>query len=217
MAVTFTLFEKVVPSFMDGTIDLATATLKLGLAASSATFTPASNQYYSDVSAQEFATGGGYTRNATANELTSVAVTQTNANSWTQTWATGAWSQGQIIRPNTGNNLLYTCVNPSGGTSTGSEPSWGTTVGETTTDSGGVIWLCIGAFAVVLASSAVTYSAVTLTNIGFAFLYVDTGTAGTSSLISLVTFTGGDIQSPSSENYVVSPLSPEGWFQFTPG
>ncbi len=53
--------------------------------------------------------------------------------------ATTSYSVGDIRRPTTWNNRIFECV--VAGTSGGSEPSWDTTLGNETTDSG-VTWIC---------------------------------------------------------------------------
>ena len=54
--------------------------------------------------------------------------------------ASTAYSKGDMVRPTSDNGYIYKCVQA--GTSGGTEPTWGTTVLETTADND-VLWLCL--------------------------------------------------------------------------
>jgi len=58
--------------------------------------------------------------------------------------ATTAYSIGDIVKPATQNGYEYVCI--TAGTSDASEPTFTTIPGTTTTESGGVVWLCREAY-----------------------------------------------------------------------
>lgn len=216
MAVVQNIFEKYATSINHGLLNLPSDTYHGILFPSTASINLATAQFYSDVSSQEYGTAGGYTAGGVA--LSAPSLTLTTASAWTQNWAAGLWTPGQII---TNGTSLQVCVN--GGTSSGSTPTFSNTPGVMTTDSGSVEWTCIGAWADVFTSTAVTFATLTTasmspaTAIGYFAIMKYTGTPSTSPLMVLQTYSGGDILAPSGQNYVVTPLTPEGWLQTTPG
>lgn len=125
----------------------------------------------------EVTTGSGYTQGGVA--LASVAWASVLANNWTGVWAAlTAYSLGKIIRPSTGNGYLYKCV--AAGTSGGSAPTWGTTVGGLTTD-GSVTWLNIGTSVAQLTANNVAWTVSGVITYRYAVLY----DAATNDLIAL--------------------------------
>lgn len=75
MAVSITLYNKLRKYLADGTVDLDSDTIKLALVTSSYTPAPTTDDEWADVSANEVATGDGYTTGGEA--LTGLAVTET--------------------------------------------------------------------------------------------------------------------------------------------
>lgn len=145
-------------------------------------------------------TGTGYTPGGAS--LSSLTVTETEANSWGTSAATStAYSAGTIARPATGNGYLYEAV--VGGTSGASAPTWPTVVGETVTD-GTVTWACIGSSITVFSSAAVSWASSTITA-SYAVIYDSTSGAN----IAKIDFGGS--QSDSSGTFTITPSS-TGWF-----
>lgn len=144
--------------------------------------------------------GTGYTTGGQA--LSSLTVTETEANSWGTAWSATTWAVGSIVIPSGGNGSLYVTTN--GGTSTGTVPSFPTTVGQTVTDSGGVIWANVGEDVTVFSSAAVSWTSSTITA-SYAVVY------DTSSGANIVMVNFGGSQSDSNGTFTVSPPS-SGWF-----
>lgn len=140
----------------------------------------------------ELGTGGGYTAGGLT--LSGVTLNTVVANSWTVSHAVStAFVAGQIVRPSTGNGFIYVCV--VGGTTSGTAPTWPTTLYQTVTD-GTVTWACIGRGAVCFDFADPSWA--TFTAGPFRYLVVaDTtpGTAATNPLICAFDFgsaqTGG--------------------------
>lgn len=111
------------------------------LALLGAGYTPdrAVHEFFSDVAANEVA-ATGYVAGGSA--LTGEGITVTAANAWATTWAaTTAYAVGFIVRPTVANGFVYAVS--VAGTSSGAQPTWPTTVGQTVVD-GGVTWTCMG-------------------------------------------------------------------------
>lgn len=141
--------------------------------------------YVSDLT-NELAASGGYSTGGVT--LTSPTVTYTAANSWgTQRANSTAYTVGQIVRPATGNGFLYRCA--VAGTSGGSIPTYGTTLGSNTTD-GGVTWNLVGSGIIVLDAADASWSTATFTGVRYAVISDRTpGTAATQPLLGLIDFT----------------------------
>lgn len=131
-------FRALLGGGVTGGRDLDSDTFKATIHTSS--YTPlVTHAFQSDLS-NELSTAGGYTSGGLT--ISAPTLTITAANSWGTAAATGtAYTVGQVVRPATGNGYLYRVV--VAGTSGGSVPTWGTTVGRETTD-GTVVWLNIG-------------------------------------------------------------------------
>lgn len=143
-AMTVRPFGRGVLALLNKEADLNSDTLKMTLHTS--TYTPDYDvhDYVNDLS-NELSTAGGYTAGGLT--LTSPTITQTVANSWTQQWTLStAYTLNQIVRPTSGNGFIYQAV--VAGTSSGTQPTWPTTIGLTVTD-GGVTWACVGRGAVI--------------------------------------------------------------------
>ncbi len=79
--------------------------------------------------------------------------------SFTGLWAAGhTYSAGQYALPNVNIVNPVSCFKASAGTSGGTEPSWNTTPGSTTTD-GSVTWTCIGGTGHIWAQNSDAYYA----------------------------------------------------------
>lgn len=117
----------------------------------------ATAEYVHDVTTAggtEVSNGNGYTTGG-ASCTGTMGWAVTVANSWGTTWAAStAYSVGALVRPSTGNTYIYQAV--AAGTS-GSSFTFGTTVGETTSDNT-VVWLNIGTSVTVLGAAASTFT-----------------------------------------------------------
>lgn len=165
--------------------NLTTDALKMALLTA---YTPgtlqATAQTVGDVFASltEVAAGGGYTAGGLA--LTTLTMTTTAANSWgTNAATTTAYTLGAIVKPVTGNGYLYQCV--AAGTSGGAAPTWGTVIGETTTD-GTVVWLNIGTAVTTLTAAAPSWTS-SGTGITASFGMIYDSTVGTGTFASAST------------------------------
>jgi hypothetical protein len=149
--------------------------------------------YVSDLS-NELTTGGGYTAGGLA--IASPTRTYTAANSWaTQRANSTAYVAGDVVRPATGNGLLYMAT--TSGTTGGTVPTYPTVLGQTVAD-GGVTWECIGSGIVVFGCSDPSWSTATFGPARGAALSDRTpGTAATQPLIGYVDYgtdkTGGGL------------------------
>lgn len=149
---TFNKFNSLADAVAQKKIDFSADTFNILLTNTAPVITDA---VYTDISANELGAGNGYTTGGAA--VASTSLTKTAANSWGVSAATStAYNLGDIVKPATGNSFLYLCVHA--GTSGASAPSWGTTVGDITTD-GGVTWLNIGQSIDVFAGNEVVWTA----------------------------------------------------------
>lgn len=185
MAVTSRAFNLALKSAFNAEIDFDTNTVRAMLTTSTYTPNTDTHQYKSSVTNE--ITGTGYTAGGVT--LGTKTVTYTAANSWGTSRAnTTAYNLGDVVRPATGNGFLYRAT--TAGTSAGSIPTYPTNIGGTVTD-GTVVWTNIGTGIFVMDAADPAWTSATFTARYLVF-YVDTGTAATSALISLVDF-GADV------------------------
>lgn len=186
MAVTGLLYGAFIDHLAQKRIDIDTDTLKFALATSAYTPNLATHDFFNDVTNE--VTGTGYTAGGVA--LSSVTWTYTAANSWGVSRANStAYTLGQVVRPATGNGLLYMAV--VAGTSGASIPTYPTVIGQTVTD-GGVTWVAIGRAVYALDAADPSWASSTITA-RYGIIYDSTpGTAATNPLIALIDF-GADI------------------------
>lgn len=199
MAVSSLPFHNLPAQALQGSVNYRASggdTMKMALFSTSPSLT---TTLYSSLTGE--ISGTGYTTGGLA--LTSLTVTETEANSWGTVFSATTWAAGSVVIPSVANGFLY--VTPNGGASSGS-PTFPTIVGETVTDSGGVIWANIGSSITVFSSAAVSWPTSTITA-SYAVIY-DSATS-----VNLVKIDFGGSQSDSNGTFTVSPpASPLGWF-----
>lgn len=198
MSVTSSPFHTLFAQLYAGNVNYQATgghTIKMALFTTAPSLTTA---LYSSLTG-EVAAGGGYTTGGAA--LSSISVTETEANSWGTPWSATTWAAGSIVIPSVGNGYLY--VTPNGGTSTGSAPTWPTVVGETVTDGGGVIWENVGADVTTISAGSVSWTSSTITA-SYAVIY------DSSTSVNIVLINFGGSQSDSSGTFTVAP-STTGW------
>ncbi|SFK92458.1 hypothetical protein SAMN05216275_14155 [Streptosporangium canum] len=185
MAVTAYVYGQLNKSLMSGLINFTSDTIKaMLLSAYTVGTTLDSAQFLNTVTAAGTeATGSGYTAGGAT--LASKTVTYTAANSWTTQRANStAYTVGDVVRPATGNGLVYRCV--VAGTTGGSIPTYTTVVGDDFTD-GGVTWVAEGSGVLVVDAADPSWTTInpgTLAGSHVVF-YKDTGTPATSPVIVL--------------------------------
>ncbi len=131
----------------------------------------------------ELATANGYTAGGV---VSTASRTLTVANSWGTSRANStAYTVGTVVRPASGNGLLYRCV--VAGTSGGSVPTYGTVVGGSTTD-GTVTWECVGSAIVVITTASPVWAASTFVARYAVLSYRSAGTAATQPLLCYIDF-----------------------------
>jgi hypothetical protein len=191
-------------------IDLTGDTLFMALM--DGTYAPdlINDDHWSDVSAHELPTAGGYTAGGLA--LTTPTAVVTSANAWTHSWAGGAVvPYGAIICPATLNGKLYRCV--VAGTEAFVEPVWPVVEGETIVD-GTVTWACVGEAAFVFGTDTPLWAAATFDTSFAVIVDRQTGVDATEPLLAVLNF--GTPQSPVAEDFEVLPDPILGWFVFAP-
>lgn len=169
--------------FMNKEIDWDSDDIRVTLHTS--TYTPnLDTDAYVGALTNELATGSGYTVNGIA--LASKTITYTAANSFSTQWAASTvYEVGKIVRPTTGNGKLYVCS--VAGTSSGTQPSWPTTVGQTVTDNT-VTWTCAGSGVVTIDGADPIWTTASFTARYAAISNRTPGTAATQPLIALIDF-----------------------------
>ena len=211
MAITGKYYANAVDQAFTGKINVASDALKMLLLATSDIANTGSHVHYSDISADELATGNGYTVGGAT--LTSVTHTVTTGSSWATQWAaTTAEAVGALVRPATANGYLYVCT--TAGTTGSTAPTWPTAVNATVTD-GTVTWACVGEAIWQLSSAAVQWTAPagnTLAAVAAAIYDSTPGSAATDPLITAEDF-GGTISATGS-TYTISPPA-VGWAYLT--
>lgn len=207
MAVTSNLFQSALDQALQGKINYPTDTIKMALLTSTAAPNLSTWVHFSDLTNE--VSGTGYTAGGVT--LASKTNVETAANSWTTTWAAStAFNAGDIIRPATGNGLLYICV--TAGTTGASTPTFPTVQGDTVADNTAK-WSCLGESITVWSSAAAQWTTATF-SARYGVIYdAQTGVTTTEPLIALVNF--GVDQSPSAGTLTVSPPT-NGWFSTTP-
>lgn len=132
----------------------------------------------------ELAAGNGYTVGGVAAAATR---TKTDANSWgTSRAASTAYTVGTVVRPATGNGLLYRAT--TAGTTGSTLPTYPTVVGQTVTD-GGVVWQCVGSSITVITTANPVWAAASFSGVRYAVLsYRNAGTAATQPLIAFIDY-----------------------------
>lgn len=169
-------------------VDFDTDTIVATLHTNSYTPNRDTHAYVSDLT-NEVANGAGYTTGGKT--LASKSISYVAANSWAQTAAVStAYNVGEVRRPSTGNGFLYRVA--VAGTSSGTAPTWPTTIGATVTD-GGVTWTCVGKGAVMLDAADLSWTTFTATGIRHVVLSDRTpGTAATQPLLGIATFSADE-------------------------
>jgi hypothetical protein len=176
---------------MDGEIDWAGGTIKATL--HSSTYTPADADDYFNDATNELGNSGGYTAGGLT--IGSRSIDRVVANSWTQQWAAStAYNLGEIRRPTSGNGFVYRVS--VAGTSSGSQPTWPTTIGVDVVD-GGVTWTCVGTSVVRLLGAALQWAAPFSATFRRLVIWQDTaGASSTDPLIGYISWgsdqVGGD-------------------------
>jgi hypothetical protein len=164
-------------------IDFLSDTIKIALATNAYTPNLDTHKVFSDIT-NEVAGGGGYTSGG--NALASKTVTLSAANSFAVSRANGTpYVVGDVVRPAAGNGFLYRCV--VAGTSAGAPPSYSTTIGRETADGATLIWTTLGTAILVLDAADPSWAGAAFTA-RYGIIYKDTGTASTSPLMLLGTF-----------------------------
>lgn len=196
----------------NGYADLSTDSVNVALLGSGYTPNFDADAYWSDISSHEIS-GTGYTAGGIAVAGSSWVLTP--ANSWGVSWAgTTVFAYGQAVIPTSPNGYIYEQVAAvSTPTTGGTQPTWPTVEGQTVTD-GTCIWACKGGCITVFDSDPVTWTTATFTA-DYAVLYdSQSGTPSSEQLLALQTFASA--QSPSAQDFQVSPDPNVGWFCFSP-
>jgi len=187
-------------------IDIDTDDIRAILVQNAYTPNRDTHDYYNDIT-NELTTASGYTAGGVA--LTSKSFTTTAANSWSRAHAVStAFTAGDLVRPSTGNGFVYMAA--VGGTTSGTAPTWPTTIGLTVTD-GGVTWTCVGRNVVVFTSSPATWTApFDAGPFRHVILYDNSpATSATKPLICIATYASD--QTGGSGAATVTPDSVQGW------
>lgn len=123
------------------------------------------------------ATDGGVGGSAIPTSADDVFFTAKPAPTWV---ATTAYSLAAIVSPITGNGKFYECT--TAGTTSGTEPTWPTVVGNTVTD-GTVVWTCRASTVTIATGNT---GAKTINCTGYTGTVAGTGTITVSGSITLV-------------------------------
>ncbi len=186
-----TIFDSFRLDNSQGLINLLSDTIRLILTNG---YTPnkATHAKRSDITGE--ITGTGYT--AGGPTLTSKTFVTTQANSWPIQRANNtAYLVGDIVRPATGNGLVYRCV--VAGTSGGSIPTFSTVRGRETAD-GTVVWVTMGSSVTSFDAADITLSNATISATGGVTYKSRGGAASADELIAYHDF-GGTITSTNSD------------------
>lgn len=133
------MFAKGIEHLGAGDIDWASNTIKYALLTSSATITPATDEFFDSIDANEVANGNGYTTGGvTLASKTLATVDDAAVSAWQ---ASTAYDAGDIVRPTSADGHIYLCI--TAGTTGGTEPTWQTGFGENTSD-GTAEWVQAG-------------------------------------------------------------------------
>lgn len=224
MATTANVFQATLDQGLSGNINYPTDSIKMALLTSSASPSLSTWVHYSDLT-NEVAAGNGYSTGGVA--LAGKTHVQTAANSWGTTYATTtAYAAGNIVIPSSPNGFLYQCV--VAGTTGGSGPVFPTIVGESVTDSGGVVWSNLGESVTVWSSTGSSWTVPAAGTLSFQYAVIydaQSGTASTEPLICLINFgTTQSFAAPAGGSLIgtINPFvigltgSVAGWFATSP-
>jgi hypothetical protein len=183
-------------ALMTGGAALTGHTLKLALVGNSYVPNLAVDQFWSTVQVFEFA-GPGYT--AGGNTLTGASVNIYTASAWPLSYPTTgtAVAAGYVIKSG---SYLYRAANSG---SASAPPTFPAIEGETVTDSGGIVWTNIGNTILVFqVTGGYAWASISTSNVPYAVIYdANTGVAGTSPLLVLLSFT------PAMTNVPAGPVT----------
>lgn len=193
--VTFEWFSKAFANEQGGevsgdafAIDYLSDTIKCALLTSTAAPNKDTWETWADITNE--VVGAGYTTLGAA--LASKTLVVTPADSWGVSRANStAYAVGDIVRPAAANTFVYRCI--VAGTSGGGLPTYTTNIGESFAD-GGVTWTNLGKAIVAWDAADPSWATSTITA-RYAIIFKDTGTAGTSPLMILGTFSADVISS----------------------
>lgn len=183
-------------------VDLDSDSLKIALLTSSYTPNLDTHDYYNDLT-NELTTALGYT--AGGQVLASVTNNYIAAASATAAAISTAYAVGDTRRPASSNGFVYKCV--VAGTSSGTAPTWPTTIGLTVADNT-VTWANMGHGYQAFDFTDPSWATATFAGVRYAVIYDDTpGTTATKGLIALGDF--GSDQAGGGGAFAIQ-VAPEG-------
>lgn len=170
-------------NFMAGLVDWDADNIRVALT-DGHTFND-THEFFSDVSVDELAAGGGYTADGELlGTKTNVVVDSSALSAWA---ATTAYEEGDVVRAVADNGHVFRCT--VAGTSGGTEPTWATGTMRETADGATVKWVEFGAAIQRLLAATTSWTSATFTVTG-AWIWKDTGVDSTSPLLGYVDFGG---------------------------
>ena len=203
-------YPHAVKNFLEGDIDLLADTIKLAYLSSAHT-RDMTDEFWSDVSANEISADGDYAAGGTS--LGTKLVTPVFSSSFNAWQASTTYAVGDLVRAVADNGHVFQCI--AAGTSGGTEPSWDTNQHQNTADNT-CEWVEFGVATVRFTFAAdVRTSSGTLGPARFAVVYKDSGTPGTSPLIAIDDF--GSDQSASGGGTLTYTPDPDGLITFGAG
>jgi hypothetical protein len=183
------------------------ADLNMGLMGAGYTPDFSTNAHYSDIDTNEV-TGTGYTSGGVALSGRESAITAADSYAG-DTWvASSTPAFGDVIVPVTMNGYLYRCV--VSGETNGSEPDWTTAelTGQIVEDNDAV-WMCLGSSIYTFGTDPAEWTGATF-DAYYGILYDTTS----QLLIACIAF--DTPQSPSDQDFTVTPDANLGWLYFSP-